>query len=106
MAARKLLSAPHYTRDAFTFDQMTVDSTGAFLVSELERMDQTMHEPLLITTWSRDMPLREDVSIGHHIRGRMKPSVVASWREFVEVARPSGRRIAKQRDERSKLLLR
>lgn len=53
-----------YTKDAFTtFDQQTVDSTGAFLISELERMDQTMHEPLVTTTWTRDMPLREDVTI-------------------------------------------
>ncbi|MDY6469132.1 DUF2184 domain-containing protein [Acinetobacter faecalis] len=46
-----------------TFDQRTVDSSGAFLVGELERLDQTMHEPLASVTWSRDIHLRSDVSI-------------------------------------------
>lgn len=41
----------------------TVDSTGAFLVGELERMDQTLHMPLAAVTWSRDIDLREDVSL-------------------------------------------
>lgn len=52
------------TRDAMmTFDQRTIDSTGAFLIGELERLDPTMHEPLVDYTWSRDINLREDVSI-------------------------------------------
>ncbi|HEM7952264.1 TPA: DUF2184 domain-containing protein [Citrobacter koseri] len=46
-----------------TFDQATVDSTGAFLVHELERLDQTLNLPLTSQTWSRDIELREDVSI-------------------------------------------
>lgn len=46
-----------------TFDQRTVDSSGAFLVGELERLDQTMHEPLASVTWTRDIDLRSDVSI-------------------------------------------
>lgn len=41
----------------------TVDSTGAFLVGELERLDQTLHMPLAAVTWTRDVPLREDVSL-------------------------------------------
>lgn len=41
----------------------TVDSTGAFLVGELERLDQTIHMPLAAVTWSRDIDLREDVSL-------------------------------------------
>jgi hypothetical protein len=41
----------------------TVDSSGAFLVGELERLDQTLHMPLAAVTWSRDVDLREDVSI-------------------------------------------
>lgn len=54
-----------YTRDNWmTFDQATIDSTGAFLVSELERLDQTMNEPLVSITWSRDIDLREDITIG------------------------------------------
>lgn len=55
----------HYTRDNFmTFDQATVDSAGAFLVGELERLDQTLHMPLVSYTWSRDIDLRTDVSMG------------------------------------------
>lgn len=46
-----------------THDGRTVDSTGAFLVGELERLDQTLHMPLVAVTWSRDIDLREDVSI-------------------------------------------
>jgi hypothetical protein len=46
-----------------TYDTMTIDSTGAFMVGELERMDQTLHEPLVSVTWGRDIDLREDVSI-------------------------------------------
>ena len=41
----------------------TVDSTGAFLVGELERLDQTIHLPLAAVSWSRDIDLREDVSL-------------------------------------------
>ncbi|MDI2595016.1 DUF2184 domain-containing protein [Pseudomonas sp. 681] len=52
------------TRDSLqTFDARTIDSTGAFLVGELERLDQTMHGPLASVTWGRDIQLREDVSI-------------------------------------------
>ncbi|EMJ8296059.1 DUF2184 domain-containing protein [Klebsiella aerogenes] len=46
-----------------TFDQATVDSAGAFLIGELERLDQTLNLPLTSQTWSRDIQLREDVSI-------------------------------------------
>lgn len=52
------------TADGFmTFDQRTVDSAGAFLVGELERLDQTLNMPLVDVTWSRDIDLREDVTI-------------------------------------------
>lgn len=46
-----------------TYDEMVIDSTGAFLIGELERLDQTLHEPLVSITWSRDIDLREDVTI-------------------------------------------
>ena len=46
-----------------TYDKMTIDSTGVFLIGELERLDQTLHEPLVNITWGRDIDLREDVSI-------------------------------------------
>lgn len=42
---------------------ITVDSTGAFLVGELERLDQELHMPLAEVSWSRDINLREDVSL-------------------------------------------
>lgn len=52
-----------YTRDnMLTFDRATIDSTGAFLNGELERLDQTLHMPLVQYTWMRDIDLREDVS--------------------------------------------
>lgn len=50
-----------------THDGRTVDSTGAFLVGELERLDQKMHEPLAAVTWSRDIDLRQDVTIADEV---------------------------------------
>lgn len=41
----------------------TVDSTGAFLVGELERVDPTLHLPLSSVTWSRDIDVRTDVTL-------------------------------------------
>lgn len=51
----------------FTIDRATIDSTGAFLVGELERMDQTLNMPLVSYKWSRDMPLRSDISIADEV---------------------------------------
>jgi hypothetical protein len=50
-----------------THDGRTVDSTGAFLIGELERLDQTLHEPLVTTSWGRDVDLREDVTIADEV---------------------------------------
>lgn len=50
-----------------TFDQAAVDSSGAFLVGELERLDPTLNLPLAGYTWTRDVQLREDVSIADDI---------------------------------------
>lgn len=59
------LRKKNYVRDAFqTFDQATMDSAGAFLIGELERLDPTIHEPLVSTTWTRDIDLRTDVQMG------------------------------------------
>lgn len=55
-------SVPHWPRDK-AGNVVTVDSTGAFLVGELERLDPEMHMPLAAVTWSRDITLREDVSM-------------------------------------------
>ena len=58
------MKTKHFTKDGLmTFDARTIDSTGAFLIGELERLDQTLHAPLVNVTWSRDIDLREDVSI-------------------------------------------
>ena len=46
-------------------DRRTIDSTGAFLLGQLEKFDPKVNMPLQITTWSRDIPVRNDVSIGH-----------------------------------------
>lgn len=58
------MSKKIYTRDGFTFDQATMDSAGAFLVGELERLDPMMHMPLASVTWHRDIDPRTDVTIG------------------------------------------
>jgi hypothetical protein len=53
------------TDNMMTYDntsQFTIDATGAFLVGELERLDQSLHEPLVAVTWGRDIDLREDVT--------------------------------------------
>ena len=61
-----------------TFDQRTIDGTGAFLVGELERLDQTLNAPLVAYTWSRDIQLREDVSIADDISSWTNTSFAAA----------------------------
>lgn len=46
-----------------TFDAQTVDSAGAFLRGELERLDPELHMPLAAFTWSRDIDLRDDITL-------------------------------------------
>lgn len=55
------------TSGGMTFDRQTVDATGAFLTSELERLDPAVHEPLVAVSWSRDIDLREDVTIADEV---------------------------------------
>lgn len=62
----------------FTFDRQTVDSSGIFLVGELERLDQTLHMPLANVTWSRDIQLREDVSIADELSSFTNSSFAAA----------------------------
>lgn len=50
-----------------TYDNRTVDSTGAFLVGELERLDLNLHMPLAAVTWGRDIDLRKDVTIADDV---------------------------------------
>ena len=47
-----------------THDARTLDSAGVFLQSELERLDPILHQPLAGYTYLRDVPLRQDVTIG------------------------------------------
>lgn len=61
-----------------TFDQQTIDGTGAFLVGELERLDQGLNLPLVSYTWSRDIQLREDVSIADDISSWTNTSFAAA----------------------------
>lgn len=66
--ARPTRQQRRLTRDGMmTFDAQTIDSTGSFLVGELERLDQVLHEPLYSVKWHRDMPLRGDVAIGDEV---------------------------------------
>ncbi|WP_208951196.1 DUF2184 domain-containing protein [Rahnella sp. ChDrAdgB13] len=61
-----------------TFDQATVDGSGAFLIGELERLDQTLNLPLVGYTWGRDIQLREDVSIADTISSWTNTSFAAA----------------------------
>lgn len=61
-----------------TFDQATRDSAGSFLVGELERLDQKLHMPLASVTWSRDIMLREDVSIADELSSFTNSSFAAA----------------------------
>jgi hypothetical protein len=45
----------------------TCDSTGAFFVGELERLDMTYHGPLAAVFWGRDIDLREDVTVADEV---------------------------------------
>jgi hypothetical protein len=45
----------------------TYDSTGAFLVGELERMDLRLNAPLAAVSWGRDIDLRTDVTIADEL---------------------------------------
>jgi hypothetical protein len=56
-----------FNRPLMTRDGKTVDSTGAFLVGELERLDQTMNPPLASVTYPRDIDLREDVTMADEV---------------------------------------
>ena len=52
LSAPAIITRRGFTTDGFsTFDQFTIDSTGAFLNGELERLDPKLHEPLVAVTW-------------------------------------------------------
>lgn len=50
-----------------TFDRAVIDGTGVFLTSQLEKVDPKINEPLVTYTWSRDVDLREDVSLADDV---------------------------------------
>lgn len=69
----------HQFRDGLmTYDARTIDSSGAFLIGELERLDQRLHEPLAAVTWGRDVDLREDVSIADEFSSFTNSSFAAA----------------------------
>lgn len=61
-----------------TFDRRTIDSSGVFLIGELERLDQKLHEPLAAVTWSRDIDMRQDVSIADEFSAFTNSSFAAA----------------------------
>jgi hypothetical protein len=62
----------------FTFDRNTIDASGVFLIGELERLDQKLHMPLASVTWSRDIDLRNDVSIADEFSSFTNSSFAAA----------------------------
>lgn len=73
-AARRL----KFKDGLMTFDARTIDSAGAFLIGELERLDPRLHAPLAAVTWSRDIDLREDVSIADEFSAFTNSSFAAA----------------------------
>lgn len=83
LAESTLLSRPAIiharTRDMMmTFDQNTIDSTGGFLRSELDRLDRRPYQPLVSITWSRDVDLRTDVVVADESTSFLNSSFAAS----------------------------
>ncbi|WP_312740875.1 DUF2184 domain-containing protein [Cedecea neteri] len=60
-----------------TYDRQTIDNSGAFLIGQLERFDPSLNMPLLAYTWSRDVDLREDVSIADEMSSFSNSSFAA-----------------------------
>lgn len=66
------------THDSTPEALRTVDSTGAFLVGELERLDPKLYEPLVMVSYGRDCPMRSDVTIGDDASSFMQMNFAAS----------------------------
>ena len=49
------------------FTDSEIQSTGAFLQGELERLDPTIYDPIADFTWGRDIDVREDVTIADEV---------------------------------------
>ncbi len=50
-----------------TFDRAVIDGTGLFLTSQLERIDPVLYAPLVQFTWSRDVDVREDITLADDV---------------------------------------
>lgn len=61
-----------------TFDQQTLDSTGAFLVGQLERLDPILHMPLMEVSWDEDIDIRTDVTIADDLSSYTVSSFAAA----------------------------
>jgi hypothetical protein len=61
------LERPVKTFDKATGGTKTVDTSGAFLIGELEKLDQTMHMPLMNTSWERDVAIRTDITVADEV---------------------------------------
>jgi hypothetical protein len=61
-----------------THDGRWCDSTGTFLVGELERLDPTLHLPLVDVTWARDIDLREDVTLADEFTAFAQQTVASA----------------------------
>lgn len=70
----RLMTYDHF----MTYDRQTIDSAGVFLNGELERLDPTLNMPLANVTWSRDIQLREDVSIADELASFTNSSFAAA----------------------------
>lgn len=77
-AVVKAATRTRFNDGLLTFDQRTIDSAGSFLIGELERLDPRLHEPLASVTWSRDIDLREDVSIADEFSAFTNSSFAAA----------------------------
>jgi hypothetical protein len=69
---------------------MTIDSAGSFLIGELERLDQTLHDPLVAATWGRDVDLREDVTIADEVAFAAACPEADLFRSIARSLQPAG----------------
>jgi hypothetical protein len=56
----------------------TQDSTLAYFVNQLDNLDRTLHEPLYSVTWSRDIKLREGVTMANESTSFLRTSFGAT----------------------------
>lgn len=61
-----------------SLDRRTMDSAGAFLIGELERLDPRIHLPLAAVTWMLDIDLRKDVTIADDLSSYTVSSFAAA----------------------------